>query len=212
MGAKTWMLVYSTDDPCDVLASQPVLDRAQSERFAQTLFPGQRLKAVDDGDLCWTAPDENELLVGCFPGVSIVAATEFGIDYPSQLDQRFIKAGGKGLVYLHAMHSVVDWFAFAIWENGKLIRSLSLSPDSGILEDIGTRCEFEEPYWSGEFPAVEPGEDDDPVDYPIPFHPLELAEAALLALLGYQIEGPAGNSRFDPETISLMRFARSRTR
>ncbi|MGW3628080.1 DUF6928 family protein, partial [Streptomyces sp. NPDC000880] len=29
------------------------------------------------------------------------------------------------------MHSVVDWLAFAVWEDGRLIRSLSLSPDDG---------------------------------------------------------------------------------
>ena len=46
------------------------------------------------------------------------------------------------------MHSVVDWLAFAKWKNGELVRSLSLSPDSGILEDIGLRLPFEEPFWS----------------------------------------------------------------
>jgi hypothetical protein len=84
-------------------------------------------------------------VVSCFPGVSIVAAKEFGIDYPSMLSQNFIAAGGTGIVTLHAMHSVVDWFAFARWANGKLLRSLSLSPDSGILEDIGKRCRSKSP-------------------------------------------------------------------
>ena len=31
------------------------------------------------------------------------------------------------------MHSVVDWFAYARWVNGTLVRSLSLSPDSGVF-------------------------------------------------------------------------------
>jgi hypothetical protein len=57
------------------------------------------------------------------------------------------------------MHSVVDWFAYAIWANGKLLRSLSLSPVSGILENIGQRLPFEEPYWSGEHPAVDTEEE-----------------------------------------------------
>jgi hypothetical protein len=54
------------------------------------------------------------------------------------------------------MHSVVDWFAFAVWQDGRLKRSLSLSPDSGVLEDIGAKLPFEEPYWSGKHPAVNP--------------------------------------------------------
>ncbi|WP_439145646.1 DUF6928 family protein [Streptomyces canus] len=33
------------------------------------------------------------------------------------------------------MHSVVGWFAFAAWGDGRLLRSLSLSPDSGIIEN-----------------------------------------------------------------------------
>jgi hypothetical protein len=44
------------------------------------------------------------------------------------------------------MHSVVDWFAYAQWINGKFVRSPSLSPDNGILEDIGQRLPFEEPF------------------------------------------------------------------
>jgi hypothetical protein len=36
------------------------------------------------------------------------------------------------------MHSVVDWFAYAVWIDGQLRRSLSLSPDSGIMEIVGT--------------------------------------------------------------------------
>jgi hypothetical protein len=51
-----------------------------------------------------------------------------------------------GTVYLRAMHSVVDWFAYAQSINGKFARSLSLSPDSGVLEDIGQRLPFEEPF------------------------------------------------------------------
>ncbi|WP_405525285.1 DUF6928 family protein [Streptomyces canus] len=35
------------------------------------------------------------------------------------------------------MHSVVGWFAFAAWGDGRLLRSLSLSPDSGIIENGG---------------------------------------------------------------------------
>jgi hypothetical protein len=106
------------------------------------------------------------------------------------------------------MHSVVDWFAYAKWVNGTLVRSLSLSPDSGILEDIGERMPFEEPYWSGDHPAVDSEEEKD--SYPFPFHPLELGEAALCELYGYQLEGFVDASPLDPESIALLRYKRSR--
>ena len=52
-------------------------------------------------------------------------------------------------MYLPAMHSVVDLFcirAMDQWINGKFVQSLSLSPDSGIIEDLGQRLPFEEPF------------------------------------------------------------------
>ena len=155
MGAKTWMLVLADSNARGALAAKRPLDRGATQNLADTLFPGEKLKQIGDGDLSYTCPPDDEVHIGCFPGVSVVAAKEFGIDYPSKLHHRFIAAGGNGTVTLHAMHSVVDWFAYASWANGKLVRSLSLSPDSGIMEDIGQRLPFEEPYWSGAHPAVD---------------------------------------------------------
>lgn len=42
--------------------------------------------------------------------------------------------------------------------------------------------------------------------YPLPFHPLELSEAALLAMLGYQFEGHPDDWVCDPLEISIMKF------
>jgi hypothetical protein len=188
----------------------PELDRAATLQLAKKLFKGERLELLGDGVLCFTCPPDDELHVGCFAGVSVIAAKEFGIDYPSTLPQAFIEAGGSGKVYLHAMHSAVDWFAFALWSNGTLIRSLSLSPDSGILEEIGQRLSFEEPYWSGQHPAV----DDDEVDtYPFAFHPLELGEAVLNHFFGYQLEGVVDDpAQLEPESVPLVRYKRSKPR
>ena len=209
MGAKTWMLVLADSNAREALAAKPPLDRKATARFATTLFPGERLELIGDGDLSYTCPPDDELHIGCFPGVSIVAAKEFGIDYPSKLPQRFIAAGGNGVVTLHAMHSVVDWFAYAMWTNGKLVRSLSLSPDSGIMEDIGQRLPFEQPYWSGEYPAVDGEEEKDVC--PFPFHPLELGEETLKDRFGYQLEGFIDPSLLEPESIPLVRYKRSQS-
>jgi hypothetical protein len=205
------MLVFADSNARDALAVRPVLDFAASRKLAESLFPGEKLTLMDDGDLLNTAPPDDELLIGCFPGVTIVAAREFGIDYPSKLAPRFIAAGSTGSITLHAMHSAVDWFAYAIWSNGRLVRSLSLSPDSGVMEDIGERLAFEEPYWSGGHPAVD-DEDEDEDSYPFPFHPLELGEAALKERFGYQLEGYIDESLLAPESIPLVRYKRSKAR
>ncbi|WP_165425412.1 hypothetical protein [Streptomyces sp. BK022] len=110
-------------------------------------------------------------------------------DRPSELPQHLVAASRGRRLYLHAMHSVVDWLAFAVWDDGKLVRSLSLSPDSGVIEDIGERLPFELPYWEGRHPVepFPPFEDEEP--YPLPFHPLELGERALLEFFGFYVEG-----------------------
>lgn len=207
MGAKTWMLVYAAHDPREAQRSSPRLNRDATQVLANKLFPRDTLELVGDGDLSYTCPPDDEIHIGQFSGVSVVAAKEFGTDCPSRLSRHFITEASGGSVYLHAMHSVVDWFAYALWRNGTLVRSLSLSPDSGILEDIGQRLPFEEPYWSGQHPAVDSEEDEDA--YPFPFHPLELGEAALADLFGYHLEGLFDESLFGPESVPLLRFKRS---
>lgn len=208
MGAKTWMLVYSDGHVRETLGAKPVLDRDATRRFAQELFPSEKLEPLPDGSLAHTNPPNEEITIGCFGNVKVVAAEEFGIDYPSQLPDRFLQAGGKGTIHFHAMHSVVDWAAFAVWREGKLVRSLSLSPDSGVLEDIGPRLPFEQPYWAGEHPAISPEEAEEGIDYPFCFHPLELGEAALNDFFGYQLEGFITPDLIEPEDIPLMRFRR----
>lgn len=206
MGAKTWMLVYADANVADALKNHPPLDRAATLKLANNLFPNEKFAPIGEGDLSQTNPPKSELFIGCFPGVSILAAKEFAIDYPSKLQERFIAAGGSGTIYLHAMHSVVDWFAYALWKNGKLIRSLSLSPDSGILENIGDRLAFEEPYWSGQYPTTNSKDN----GYPFPFHPLELGESALNEFFGYQLEGRMETDILKSESIPLIKYKRSR--
>ena len=209
MGAKTWMLVYSDGSAKAALGNSPVLDREASAELGKRLFPSDKLESLNDATLSFTCPPDNELVVGCVSGISILAAKEFGIDRPSQLPAIFTSQAPMGTTYLHAMHSAVDWFAFAVWENGILRRSLSLSPDSGIVEDIGERFSFEVPFWAGERPAVDPDVEED--EYPFPFHPLELGEAALAEFFGYQLEGIVNPSLIEPEQVPLLRFKRTKS-
>jgi len=204
------MLVYANGDPRVAFRNAPTLDVEASIRLATSLFPRDRLEEIGRGSLWFTCPPDDEIHVGQFGDVAVVAAKEFGIDRPSRLGQRYFAQGPFADAYLHAMHSVVDWFAFAQWKGGRLVRSLSVSPDDGIIENFGGTLAFEEPFWSGERPAVDP--EDDPDSYPLSFHPLELGEAALRAMFGYQLEGMIDHSLLEPESIELVRLKRSRSR
>ncbi len=200
------MLMSCNGNPADILKGAPVLDREATVALAKRLFPRKTMTVLEDGDLSRACPAKAEVVAGCFPGLAIVAAKEFAIDLPSRLAPTYIEAMPGYRVYLHAMHSVVDWFAYAIWHEGRLERSLSVSPDRGVMEDIGSRRAFELPYWAGDHPATDPGDSND--SYPLVFHPLDLGEAALGALFGYQLEGMAVEGDAAPDTIALMRFQR----
>jgi hypothetical protein len=208
MGVKTWMLVYADSNPREALSNRPKLDSEATHRLARALFPGEKLELLGDGDLSCTCPPDDELDIGCFAGVTVVAAKEFGIDHPSELTKSFVTAGGNGKIYLHAMHSVVEWFAFGHWSGGKLLRSLSLTRDYGILEDIGQRLPFEEQYWSRPHAEVD-GEDEEGY-YPLSIGPLDLGEVALCELFGYELGDFLCSTLFEPESIPLVRYKRSK--
>jgi len=207
MGAKTWMLVYANGDAREILKSRPGLDREATLALANRLFPNERLEPLEDGCLTCTNPPDGEIVIGCFPGVAILAAKEAAVDRPSGIDPALVDPALGTTIYSHAMHSVVDWFAFSVRAGGKLLRSFSVSPDSEIMEDIGAKLPFEAPFWAGERPAIDP-EEEDASDYPLPFHPLEMGEAALLELFGYQLEGPMIDSALESDSVPLMRFKR----
>ncbi len=206
MGAKAWFIAYFDEDPKELLKGEPALNRVSSRALAQQLLPETTLLDGEDGTIDFLNPDRGEVLAGDFGGLRIIAHEELGGDYPSKADPRWLDPKLGSTVYLHAMHSVVDWFAFGLWRDGRLVRSLSLSPDDGIIEDIGQKLPFEQPYWDGRFPATDEDEEGEEDPYPFAFHPLELAEISLLHHLGYQFEGRPSDWVCDPAEIPIATF------
>jgi len=205
MGAKDWLLVYSDGDARKILQSRPVLDRVAAAAVAGRLHPDRTVTPIDDGTFEESLnPEDGEIYVAAYPGLTIVSTSDAAEDYPSLISRTLRDAVPAREVYLHAMHSAVDWFAFAIWTDGVLRRALSLSPDSGLMENLGTPLPFEAPYWAGER-AIESEPDDHP--YPLPFHPLDLAEQALRELLGFCIEGEIAADDLDVRELPMAGFA-----
>ena len=211
MGAKTTMLVVADGDAKALLAAGNTLDTAATLEKLAEYFPGQQFKSIGNGALDDTyARSEDEVYIGHFGLVTVIASVEFAHDKPSDINPHFFTVAGNRNVYTHAMHSVVDFLAFSVRRGGVVVRSFSLSPDSGIMEDIGTRLPFEQPFWAGEHPVDDPEEIADPdyEPYPFPFHPLELGEAALVEFFGYQLEGLIDPSLLEPSSVPLLRFKR----
>jgi hypothetical protein len=208
VGAKDWMLFYAEDEVRSILQAAPPIDRDATRQLVQRLYPRHQLEEIEDGTLFEQAnPPERHVYAGCFPGLTVVCTDDAALERPSELDKRFLGEAAGRTVYLHAMHSVVDWFAYAIWAgDGRLRRALSLSPDDGIMENIGKPLPFEGPYWAGEH-RLEP--DDEGETYPLDFHPLELAEDALRTLFGFNYEGFYRDDDPDLERVILAGFVTS---
>jgi hypothetical protein len=206
MGAKDWMVLYAQGEIRPILQSTPEIDRDATRALMGRLYPGRRLTEIADGTLFEHAnPPDYHVYAGCFPGLTVVCTGDAALDRPSELDARFHTEARGRTLYLHAMHSVVDWFAYAIWTgDGELWRSLSLSPDSGILENVGRPLAFEGAYWAGEKALEVDDEEEEP--YPLPFHPLELGEDALRALFGFNYEGLYLDDDPDLEKVILAGF------
>ncbi|MEU0936960.1 hypothetical protein [Embleya sp. NPDC005971] len=211
MGAKTGLLAYAAGSVADALRDRPAGTGGgeSAEALVRRLHPGWQVEPEADdranlGDSVY--PPEDVAYAACFPGVDICTQAVM-VDYPSRLPKRYLNAADGRTVVLHAMHSVVDWLAFAIWRDGVLVRSLSVSPEHGVMEDIGERLPFEAPYWAGEHPVESAWEDDEDEDpYPLPFHPLELGEDALRALFGFIVEGRRMPDDIDADDVPVHRF------
>ncbi|MEC3919196.1 DUF6928 family protein [Nocardia sp. CDC160] len=198
MGAKTAMVVHADHDPIAVLRSEPALDRDTAGEAVAQLFPGRSVEAAEDGLLGELGfPDEGLVYVGCFPGLRIVYSAEVSTHRPSTLPLHLLDPKPGRRVFAHSMFSMTDSLAFAVWEDYTLIRSLSLSPDDGVREDIGKPLPFEQPYWDGYHPVE---------DYRLPFHPLELGEEALRAFFGYVLEGSAEPDETKAWSVPLCGF------
>lgn len=202
MGASTRLAVYSAGNPRRFLSGRPVLNREASQKLAEKLFPDKVLLKCDDGNLTEACPSRGEIYVGCFPGVTVVSAAEFPSDFPSRLAPRWLDSGIGRVLHLHVMSGADGGFAYGIWQDGKLSRSLSLAPETGIIEELGERQAFELGYWAGQHAdSVVLRE-----NAPLLFHPTDLGEAALFEFFGYQLEGEE-EGLFDPGVVPLMHFA-----
>jgi hypothetical protein len=204
LGAKTALLAFTEGDIRPSLLGATRCEPGEAEELVRLVHPGYEVVPADDGTLGEDVyPPEDVTYVAVLAGADLTCDRRLMFDHPSQLPTHLLEAGAGGRILLHGMHSVSDALSFAVWEDRQLIRSLSLSPDRGIQENIGEPYEFELPYWAGEHP-VEPILGEGP--YPLPFHPLELGEEALRALFGFVLEGHRAPDDIDAHGVHLHGF------
>ncbi|MER7274527.1 hypothetical protein ABT369_08730 [Dactylosporangium sp. NPDC000244] len=205
MGAKTALLAFTDGGLRPALRGAVRSEPAQVIDRVRELHPGYEVTAIGDGSLGdYAYPPDDTSYATVLAGAELFCDRRLICDRPSQLPDRLLEAGAGRRIIMHGMHSASDWLCFAVWDNGDLVRSLSVSPDGGIGENIGEPFEFELPYWAGAHPVEPAFPDSGP--YPLPFHPLELGEDALRALFGFILEGRPDPDDIDPFDVHLHAF------
>lgn len=204
MGAKTALLAFVDGDLRPALLGAMRASLSEVKELVGQVFPGYQVEPEGDATLDDIYPPDDITNATVLAGAELICDRRLVLDRPSELPPHLLAMGEGRRILMHGMHSVVDWLCFAVWENGRLIRSLSLSPDNGIIENIGEPLAFELPYWAGKHPTEPAWEDADP--YPLPFHPLDLGEEALRALFGFILEGRPDPEDIDPEEVHMHHF------
>lgn len=200
MGSKSAILVLAEAKPGEKLQEVSARGQNVSKLFAEKLLgrvaPSVRLLPLDLA--VW--PDFGAVCAASIPGIDIVCSRELLRRNPSELTELVgeLAPGREG--YAVFMDSAEDWAAFAVWSKGTLMRSLSISPESGVDEDLGKKLSFETPFWGASRPVRES------VDYPLPFHPIDLGNEALRDFFGFILEGREGDDCFDPEETEIWEF------
>ncbi|MFF3464427.1 DUF6928 family protein [Streptomyces sp. NPDC002619] len=116
MGAKTGLLVYADGDVPGLLREVGAADLARTSDMMRGLYPGWLVEQSSGSNL-WDGvyPANGTAYAASWPNVEIVCDRRVMIDFPSQPPEHLVAASVGRRLVLHAMHSVVDWLAFAVW-------------------------------------------------------------------------------------------------
>lgn len=199
MGFNIAVIAY-TEASSRLDLRRPVLDRELTDSIVRKLFP--RTTYAEHGEVSLIEggfPERGELNVGAFEGGALIATRDAYLFNPSKLHHRYIKAATADTIVLLTQRSFYGMFAYARWVHG-MIRSISVNPVGRVWENVGTAEPFEVPFWNGDHPTEG--------DYPLPFHPLDMSDAALRAVLGLWYEGPPGPGLKPPEDVPLRTYRR----
>ncbi|WP_232251236.1 DUF6928 family protein [Actinoalloteichus sp. GBA129-24] len=182
----------------------PKIDASRAKSLAETVLGGPVREAEPLSLDLAVWPDEGVVCVASFAGLDVIFSRALVRSRPSLLAGTISPLAQKGNAYVVFMHSAEDWAAFATWSDGDLVRALSVSPADGIIEDVGDRLSFESPFWNGERQLLHG------VDYPLPFHPVDLGNEALREFFGFVLEGREDPFCFDPEEVEILSFRADR--
>ncbi|GHH13191.1 DUF6928 family protein [Streptomyces lanatus] len=196
MGSKVSVLAFARQAPREMLHPELVDDAPSSRRLVERILPDQGMEPVGPVTLdeaLWPLP--GIACAGSFEGLELITSLDLRERRPSDLSEGIHRWGVDRNAFAVFMDSIVGWAAFAMWDRGRLRRSVSISLEEGVIEDEGVRFEFEHAYWSR------------PVGAGLGFHPIELGNEALREFFGFVLEGRWDQHCIDPEEISVTQYS-----
>jgi hypothetical protein len=128
MGARAALLSFAAGLPRDVLLGYPEPDVAASRALVEAAFPGREIAREADTILdaaIW--PTMGSACAGVFGDAAVLTSEDLAVSQPSALTDLVVRLAPERRAYAVFMSSVVDWYAFAVWDRGRLIRSFSAS-------------------------------------------------------------------------------------
>lgn len=200
MGSKSAMVIFVEAGLNAPFRGASEIDHLRSQRLAEKVLgvASSEVGALPLDLAAW--PDVGTVCAASLPGSEVVCSAQFARHRPSELTEWILGSADGKDAYAVFMHSAEDWSAFAVWSDGQLLRSLSINPEFGTIEDVGERLPFEIPFWEGDFPVRQE------VSYALPFHPIDLGNAALREFFGFILEGREDEACFDPEEVEIPQF------
>lgn len=140
MGERAGILAFGDDIPAR-LRSRPVADIDRTTELVEMIHPGFVVEPIGGNTLLYaTYPPDDVVFASSSADLDIVCDRRLTFDNPSTLPEHLQRIGSGRRIATLGMHSVVDWLSYAAWSDGALVRSLTVSPDGGIIETSASRC------------------------------------------------------------------------
>ncbi|GJF34749.1 hypothetical protein KNE206_74490 [Kitasatospora sp. NE20-6] len=126
MGFNAGLLVYADGDVAACLRQAGASELGRTIAMTRRLTPGRTVEPTAPVSL-WQGmcPPFGHACAARFPDTDIVCDQRLIPELSSALSAELVAAGAGRRLVLHAMNSAVDWSAFAVREDGRLVRSLA---------------------------------------------------------------------------------------
>jgi len=179
------LLSFAAGLPRGGLIGYPEPEAARSRALVEAAFPGREIIAAAGtnlDDAMW--PALGTVCAGVYGDVGILTGHDLTLGQPSALTALVARLAPDRQACAVLMDSTVEWYAFAVWDRGRLTRSFSASHADGVTEEVGEPLPFEPPGAT----------------------PVERANEALRTYVGFVQEGRWERDGLDPEDLRLERF------